>query len=273
MAEYIIQSAYGSEIPPWSALEITAGTAESGRTVYTVTRPTTDNLPAGRVLFSGACAIAAGGYSMGYSAFDKAVFCAGTADGTTGYCGVAADSFELSGTNTGFVCSTRGAGRIPVRPFSSGSISQAAYIESSMRVFSGTSEVVTDLFPLRSALKISGTVSGVRTVGITFWIDTPLAIIALNGATVQCYVRFALRDETEIEVVAPIAQAIIGTYSVSTRVQLYGVAVPLAPAELSGGAEVTGFSFRATNSLPTPIRIEWSDSMLMNFFSFVQNSL
>ena len=120
MAEYIIQSAYGSEIPPWSALEITAGTAESGRTVYTVTRPTADNLPAGRVLFSGACAIAAGGYGMGYSAFDKAVFCAGTADGTTGYCGVAANSFELSGTNTGFVCPTKSGGRIPVRPVGGG---------------------------------------------------------------------------------------------------------------------------------------------------------
>jgi hypothetical protein len=149
MAEYIIQSAYGSEIPPWSALEITAGSAESGRTVYTVTRPTADNLPAGRVLFSGACAIAAGGYGMGYSAFDKAVFCAGTADGTTGYCGVAANSFELSGTNTGFVCPTRGAGRIPVRPFAKLCDTQyikfPAYIKYITTPGSGVTEIETEI--------------------------------------------------------------------------------------------------------------------------------
>lgn len=117
MSEYIIKNAYGTDVPPWSAVEITGIANESGRSVYTVTRPTVADLPAGKVLFSGACAIPAGGYGIGYSAFDSQVFANGTPDRTTGYCGVAANSFDLSGTQSGFV-SPGGSGKIAVRPFS-----------------------------------------------------------------------------------------------------------------------------------------------------------
>lgn len=155
MSEYIVKSSFGSAIPPWSAMEITAVSAENGRTIYSVTRPRTNNLPAGKILFSGACGVPANGYGLGYSAFDKVIFSNGTS-GDDGYCGVAADSFDLNGTNTGFVSPTTGAGRIAVRPFSVGiNIKYSKFESDTLHLYeTNVNDAESDILALTAPLTV-----------------------------------------------------------------------------------------------------------------------
>lgn len=110
----------GEDIPAFSVAEVSGVSDSGGYELYSLIKPSEDNLPAGKLMFTGAAKIPAGKRGMVYSPFDKTCACNGSAD-DDGYCGAAIDSFSLSASNTGFISQGANGGKVFIRPFGSGS--------------------------------------------------------------------------------------------------------------------------------------------------------
>ena len=112
-----IYNGYGATIPAYAAMEITS---ESGG-IYTVTRPTADDIQSCFVLFNGAEALGVGsedGYGIGFSAFSDIVEARLDGNPAVGdEIGTVADSFDLATGQSGFgvLDTTTGGARVLVQ--------------------------------------------------------------------------------------------------------------------------------------------------------------
>ena len=158
-----LKSSYGSEIPPYAALEVTDFDPDTN--IHTVTRPTADNLPPLQCVFNGATPIPANGY--GYGSVTPPVWAQYSGDepdfGDTA--GTQTDDFALAKDNTGWTVGAvdSAEGLCQVCPFNPGA---------------GITVIESAAFPASSSPHFTLSGSGASDTAHSSWwsLDTPFTM-------------------------------------------------------------------------------------------------